>query len=480
MIVFISDLHLSDGTFDYHDPRAHRNDIAHDISEEAFALFWDSIYRIVTSRRESRIREITVVLLGDAFEMRSSTRWVASDYDHRGARVGLGDRPWREDRERPSRTCLEIFDNILKHNRGRLQYLTTNCLGRIPRSNGLRKLAGLGIKIRFKYLAGNHDRLLIYHKDPVLRDRLARELGWELVPPRGRRFPAGTKYVNSRLAITAEHGHRADKNDYFNDDFSEAPLGSITIDALGRLMYHLQKLGAARPPSLPRRKIRELVGIGMGVDNVRPSSDSYRWLLSRIPEDPETRLAFRRILLVAVGEFLEDLDPILDFVFSRTLRSLKRSRLARKFVRRTLRGLADRLARSESADPLGRIMDDVSRFLNRLSRWGRLLSGPRVNHFHANARDEVRRSPAKYVLYGHTHSFETVPLLKVGSKRTFYFNTGTWKKTLMKNLYDKPPRLDFQNWSRMTYILFFDVARRENKKHVFELWHGDQKFLDEN
>ena len=52
---------------------------------------------------------------------------------------------------------------------------------------------------------------------------------------------------------------------------------------------------------------------------------------------------------------------------------------------------------------------------------------------------KLRRSPAKYVLYGHSHSFETVPLLKVGDKRTFYFNTGTWKKTVMKNLYDPAP-----------------------------------------
>ncbi len=478
MIIFISDLHLSDGTFDYHDSRDHRNDIVHDISEEAFALFWDSIHRIVTSRRESRIREITVVILGDAFEMRSSTRWVASDYDREGHHVRLGDRPWNETRDKPSPTCLEIFDNILRHNHGRLKYLTTKKLDRVPRSNGLRKLVSRRIRIRFEYLAGNHDSLLIFHRDPVLRNRLARELGWRIVPRRSDEFPEGTKYVNARLLISAEHGHRGDANDYFHN-FYDAPLGCITIDALGRLMYHLQKLSAAAPGSLPRHRVRDLVRIGLDFDNVRPSSDAYRWFMSRIPEDPETRKMLRQTLFLTVKELLEDLDPILDFVFSRTLKYLKRSRLARGLVRRALRRLAVRLARDESADPLRLIMDDISDLLNRLSRWGGLLSGTRENHFHANARDEVRRSPAKYVLYGHSHSFETVPLLKVGNKRTFYFNTGTWKKTLMKNLFDKPPRLDFQHWTRMTYIIFFDAARRENKKHVFELWHGDQKFLDE-
>ncbi len=478
MIVFISDIHLSDGTFDYHDPDDHRNDIHHDISEEAFALFWDSIHRIVTSRREARIKEITVVLLGDTFELRSSTRWVASDYDHEGRRVRLGDRPWKETRGKPSPTCLEIFDNILKHNQERLKYLTLKKLSRVPRSNGLSKLVEMRLRIRFQYLAGNHDSLLLFHKDPVLRKRLARELGWRIVPRRSDEFPEGTKYVNTHLGITAEHGHRGDANDYFHN-FYKAPLGTITIDALGRLMYNLQKLIVAKPAFLPRRRIRELVRIGIGFDNVRPSSDAYRWLMSQIPADPETRRVFRRIFLQTVTEILNDLDPILNFIVSRTLKSLPGSRLAKVLARRTLRRLAARLARDEADLPLRRIMDDISIFLNRISWIGGLLSGKRISHFHANALAEVRHSTAKYVLYGHSHRYETVPLVKVGDKRAFYFNTGTWKMTLARNLYDVPPRYNFQYWSRMTYIIFFDAAHRENKKHVFELWHGDQKFVDE-
>jgi UDP-2,3-diacylglucosamine pyrophosphatase LpxH len=478
VIIFISDLHLSDGTFDYHDSQDRRNDINHDISEEAFSLFWDSVHRIVTARRESRIREVTVVLLGDILELRSSTRWVASDYDREGRRVRLGDRPWRETRDAPSATCLKIFDNILRHNQGRLRFLTAKMLSQVPRSNGLRKLAERRIRIRFEYVVGNHDSLLIHHQDPVLRNRLARELGWRIVPGRSDEFPEGTKYVNSHLLITAEHGHRSDANDYFNN-FYDAPLGCVTIDALGRFVYHLQKLSAAAPASLPRRHVRELVRIGTGFDNVRPSSDAYRWLMSRIPEDPETRKIFRRVLMRTVQELLVDLDPILDFVFSRTLKFLRRSRLTRSLARRVLRRLAARLARDEADLPLRRITDGISSFLNRMSWIGGLLSGKKIDPFHANALAEVLHSPAKYVLYGHTHRYETVPLLKVGHKRAFYFNTGTWNKTLARNLFDVPPRFDFQNWSRMTYIIFFDAARRENKKHVFELWHGDQKFVDE-
>lgn len=479
MIVFISDLHMSDGTFDYHDPRDPRNDITHDISAEAFALFWDSLHRIVSSRKGAHIREITVVLLGDSFEMRSSTRWVASDYDRSGRKVRLGDRPWKETRDRPSATCLEVFEAILRHNQDRLKYLTTKRLRLVPRTNGLRKLAKLGIRIRFEYLAGNHDSLLIYHRDPVLRDRLSRELGWTIVPWRSEDFPAGTKYVNPDLLIAAEHGHRCDKNDYFNDNFYDAPVGCVTVDALGRFMLHLQRMSRASRPGLPPAKTRELVRIAMGFDNVRPSSDAYRWMMSRIPTDPETRRGLREALRLTAQDLLADLDPILDFIFSRTLTRFRRSRLVRALVRGRIRRLVARLAKDEADLPLRRIMDGISDSLDRMSRLGRLFGGKPVNRFHANALREVQTSPAKYVLYGHAHRFQALPLVMVDGKSAFYFNTGTWKKTLARNRYDTPPLFHFQGWSRMTYIMFFNAAHGENKKHVFELWHGNQKFVEE-
>jgi hypothetical protein len=47
MIVFISDLHLTDGTFDYKDLTDPKQNIEHDISVGAFELFWEEIERIV-------------------------------------------------------------------------------------------------------------------------------------------------------------------------------------------------------------------------------------------------------------------------------------------------------------------------------------------------------------------------------------------------------------------------------------------------
>jgi len=85
-VIFIGDLHLPDETLDYNeDPEDPKERvISHDISLEAFKLFCDYIFGIVLANPEAKISEIMVVLLGDIFELRSTTRWVASDYDSNG------------------------------------------------------------------------------------------------------------------------------------------------------------------------------------------------------------------------------------------------------------------------------------------------------------------------------------------------------------------------------------------------------------
>jgi hypothetical protein len=476
VIIFLSDLHLSDGTFDYHHPSDGRKDIAHDMSEEAFAVFWDDIYRIVAANKRPRVKHITVILLGDMFEMRSTTRWVASDYDDRGRRLGLRSRPWNEPRGRPSRTCLEIFESILEHNRGRLKYLSVKKLAGLGADSGLRKLVRRGVGIDFRYVAGNHDSLLIYHRSPVLRNRLRRELGWRITPPCGARFPAGTKFVDERIGLAAEHGHRGDKTDYFHDNFIDPPLGCVTADSLARLMFHLRAEGDAAGRGLSPSRRQRLVRIGMGLDDVRPSAHSFLWLISNLPGDPQTLRALRRALRTSVAEFLEDLEPVLDFIFSRTLTWLRRSRPVRTLAGWLLRRALRRLDRDETDDPLVAILGDMRRRMARLSRLTRLLSRKKDSHFHLNARREVQTSTAQFVLYGHSHRFETLPLMTVDGRKTLYFNTGTWKKTILKNLYDPSPRSGFQQLSRMDYIIFYDPREQGCKQHVFELWHGNLQF----
>lgn len=491
MIVFISDLHLTDGTFDYKDPADPRkNPVKHDISAEAFELFWKEIHRIVDANRdEAEIRDITVVLLGDIFEMRSTTRWVATDYDEGGRRKGLGDRTWKEDRARPSRTCREILEAIIDNNKASLDYLSNKGLLRMARDSALASLQTRGVTFRYKFVCGNHDSLVIFHQDEELRNLIKDRLGWDVVPAAATGSPAGVRFVDDALGVVAEHGHRGDFVDYYNNSYYDPPLGALLPDTFGRLMYHIQRIPA------DKEQIRkDLVLIGMNIDNVRPSSDGLDWLLGNIPRDPATRKELRTVLTTVVQELVEDAGPLFDFIYPRIKDRLKnmpwyakalltiagifksKKNLIKETLVKTLQKIVDRLKKDESTDPLDKVLGDLKDKINGMMPKG---EGEKVSHYYENAKVEADRPESKFIVYGHSHQFEIVPLRTIGDKKSFYFNSGTWKKTIQKDLYCPPDCLNFQQWARMTYLNIYDVAKRENKDHVFDLWHGNLQFKDD-
>lgn len=485
MIIFISDLHLTDGTLDYSDTAgaAQSELIHHDISVGAFELFWDDICSIVTANPEAHIRDITVVLLGDILELRSTTRWVASDYEN-GTLKGLNARPWREDRTRPSQTCVDIMNAILLHNKARLDYLTTRNIQSINPKNGLRKLHENGVSIEFEYVAGNHDSLVIFHQNTPLGDMLSNRLGWKIVKEVGTDSPPGTKFIHDELGIIAEHGHRGDFADFYKN-YWEPPLGSLLADTFGRFMYHISTI----PPTKQRIK-KELTLLGMNFDNVRPSSDGFEWLLGNLPKDPATRNELRAVLTNTFEGLTNDIDPIVAFALPRVAERLKNApwylKVALafigifvgkgKFLKDSIGKLAaktiKRLKKEESADPLDSILISLKDKLNRLMPKGK---GEVESAYIRNAQEAIKAPEIKYVVYGHSHQFEISPLQTLGQKRTFYFNSGTWKKTVQKNLCC-PECLSFQQWARMTYLIFYNYKNQENKDHVFDLWHGNLQF----
>jgi UDP-2,3-diacylglucosamine pyrophosphatase LpxH len=490
MIVFISDLHLTDGTFDYRDTgNPQTKVIPHDISAEAFQLFWEDIRRIAYANPEARVKEITVVLLGDIFEMRSTTQWVASDYDKTsGNRKGLGDRTWKEDRAKPTQTCIDVLDAILKNNKESLDYLTTKNLVRLDKESALNKFHSEGVTFKFKYVIGNHDSLIIFHQDDVLRNMIKNQLGWEIVPEASPGSPLGTRFVFDDLGVVAEHGHRGDFVDYYNNNYYDPPLGALLPDTFGRLMYHIQRIPASK-----EQIKKELVIIGMNIDNVRPSTDGLDWLLASIPKDPAARKELRAVLTIGLEELIADGDPLFSFIYPRIKDRLKnipwyikaglaiaaifksKEKIIKDMLLKTLGKIVDRLKKDEATDPLDKVLDELKDKVNGMMPKGEAEKKP---YYYDNARHEADRPESKFIVYGHTHQFEIVPLRTIGAKKAFYFNSGTWKKTIQKNLYC-PDCLDFQQWARMTYLNIYDVANKENKDHVFDLWHGNLQFKDD-
>jgi hypothetical protein len=315
-------------------------------------------------------------------------------------------------------------------------------------------------------------------------------LGWTIVPALGADFPSGTRYVLDPLGIAAEHGHRGDPVDFYNNSYFDPPLGALLPDTFGRLMYHIQRIPPAREDSR-----RALVQVGMNIDNVRPSADGLNWLLGNIPKDPAALRDLRAVFSTGLEELVADADPLFAFLFPRVKDRLRnvpwylkavlavagvfksREKILKDAILKTLRRIVDRLKKEESADPLEKILGDLK------EKFGGMMPKDKdkdqaPSHYYQNASAEADRPASKFVVYGHSHQFEIVPLKTVGGRKSFYFNSGTWKKTIQKNLYCAGCP-DFQQWARMTYLNIYDVDRRENKDHVFDLWHGNLQFKDD-
>jgi hypothetical protein len=78
----------------------------------------------------------------------------------------------------------------------------------------------------------------------------------------------------------------------------------------------------------------------------------------------------------------------------------------------------------------------------------------------------------RYVVYGHTHHAEMVPLGSTDpqDRGRFYMNSGTWR-----TVWHQGNTLDgsrhFDAWKVMTYIAFYSPDEADGK-HEFEMWDG--------
>jgi UDP-2,3-diacylglucosamine pyrophosphatase LpxH len=80
---------------------------------------------------------------------------------------------------------------------------------------------------------------------------------------------------------------------------------------------------------------------------------------------------------------------------------------------------------------------------------------------------------ARFIVYGHTHHHEIVPLDSDGEppneQNQFYINSGTWRSyydLAVKNLRDQK----FARYQTFTYLTFYKDGERSGKQ--FEAWSG--------
>jgi hypothetical protein len=89
---------------------------------------------------------------------------------------------------------------------------------------------------------------------------------------------------------------------------------------------------------------------------------------------------------------------------------------------------------------------------------------------HALEEPAFLDNSARYIIYGHTHHHETIPLDfdEVGGNQ-IYFNSGTWH-TYFDLARKDPKEKKFIPYKALTYITFYKDD--EHDERHFETWSG--------
>jgi hypothetical protein len=447
MLVFFSDVHLTDGS------------TAETLNPEAFELFVDRVARLARRRRAPAV---WCVLLGDGLDLIRSLRWI---------RDPKGPRPW--DRAGPDQESLvlEILDAVLEANRRSVKILRE-----LPEQIAHKRRISPQ-RVRFSYLLGNHDWLI--NRYPSARRRVVEALGLDeafLDDPLPTVFPwPAVEEACERYGVLARHGDIYDFTNYDSDAGRDASSvgDAVCVELLARLPEIVAQ--DADFAGHPRRdevlmRLRE-------IDNVRPLTLVPEWIV-------EAGQAAGRPFDYAQGraEAVEGRhDPKIHRAIGRGLRHaidrFRKTRAYRRFVRRRLtpqqRFYLTRVLlslRRQELSAVGAWSDWVLRLGRALhSFWG---PGPTEYTRRALQEGPVGGRLPQFVVYGHSHMVEKVPLgLDEDGAERYYLNTGTWRRVWHRG-WTSSGAAHFAAWKVMTYVVLYGEYEQAGR-HAFEVWSGD-------
>ena len=465
MLIIISDLHLGDGT------------CGKSISASAFELFADRLRELAknaswrTDERYKPIDEIDILMLGDILEVLHSTRWLEADLGQPGYV-----RPWTDFRAPGFAAKLgEITAAVLENNReaiGILHGLVGENGLTIPPATPSGKPDEDApdrhpVRVHLHYMVGNHD--WYYHLPGAafdkIRERIITAFGlsnlqvrfpYDLTEPGGERLKA----LLNGYGVFARHG---DMYDSFNfpeerdkpilDDFSKkrdaASLGDVfAVEILNRFSV---EVGIQLKRNLPRTLIESLGELV----NVRPALATPLWISSQLRQNKVSE------------QDQENLKELWD-------------RLCKEFLKQPLVRKADKKFKMDVVNwlQLGiKFADNVSfKAIDEIVLWIRrkFWAEDDVKFVsHALKEKAFQEGNAQFVVFGHTHHHEIVPLDSIPSTprptNRLYLNSGTWH-TYFDLAVSKPEEQKFVPYQVLTYLTFFKDDERSG--HRFETWSG--------
>jgi len=452
MLVIISDLHLGDGT------------TASSISPTAFDLFSIRLRETAfyaSFRQDGTykpIESLDILLLGDVLDPLHSTLWL--DTAH-GAQNYT--RPWT-DVHSPTFAdkLLETTKSILNVNRDSLAALRRCASGQtilLPPASASHKpdresKERIPVKVRIHYMIGNHD--WYYHLPgsdfDAIRKTVIESLGLCNDPgpfPYELEEDPALRDILRSYRVFARHGDYYDKFN-FNRELgrNHATLGDVfTMDVCNRYPVEVQRRYGDRLPSGVVDSLRRIT-------NVRPALATPLWISGQIRRNAQS--AALEAELKEVWDDLCDQFLQLDFVRQQ-----------------------DKAFRLDIVDALELVLKISKRTsfqtLDDLVVWvhKKLNENDRSLAEHALREPAFRDNSARFVVYGHTHHHEVVPLDSDGEppneQHQFYINSGTWRSYYGLAVKD-PREQKFVRYQTFTYLTFYRDGERSGR--LFEAWSG--------
>ena len=452
MLIIASDIHLGDGT------------CARSISPNAFFLFAERLRELAyhaSFRRDGAYRpleKIDLVLMGDILDPLHSTLWL----DARPGDDASGVRPW-SDPVNPhyAEKLRQVTRAILKENQAAAAVLKSLAAGeivRLPPAVGnqpdINTQERIAPRVNIHYMIGNHD--WYYHLPGKNFDRIRQELidglglcnssdnfPWE---------PAEHQPLQDVFESYKVYGQHGDKYDRFNFDRENgrnfSSLGDVfAMEVVNRYpLAVLQELGDELPAAI-LESLRQLT-------NVRPALATPLWITSRIRQHAGSDALMRKLKSIwdrVTDEFLD-----VNFV-----------RAADKAFQFDLVDALELIVKISKQASFQTINDVVMWMREKM--WDDGVSYTN----HALSEPAFLDNSARYIVYGHTHHHEVVPLDSAGQppdeESQFYFNSGTWH-----SYYDlavrNPDAHKFVQYQSMTYLTFYGSEERGERN--FEAWTG--------
>ena len=455
MLVIISDLHLGDGT------------CGKAISNRAFRLFASRLEELAysaswrTDGTYQPLQDIHILLLGDILDPLHSTRWLEKPHGEPGYV-----RPWTDsDDPAFAKMLREITQNILRENRHSVDiFFNINKEGSIsippaiaggqPDPTAEKKV---DVNVHTYYMVGNHDWL--YHLKGEAFDEIRQDIieafglnnEKTCFPHELEEYPP-LKETLARYKVYARHGDIHDSFNYIKKHGRNyVSLGDIfAIEVTNRYFVEIEKQMGDELPAGFLDNIKEMT-------NVRPLSASWLWTSSLSQNyglSAEKHNQLKEIWDQVGQEFIA-LDEV--------------RRRNRKF-------------RIDYYDALfwGFKFSKWASFerMNRLGAWLRKrTSGNGLSMAkHALEEKAFKDESASYIVYGHTHRHEIVPLDIIANndddcahKDQLYINSGTWH-TYYDLALHKPTSKRFIPYQTISYLIFYRDNQHNGQR--FETWQG--------